>query len=116
PGPSARGRRRTPRAGGRFPEGAWPSGIPYCPGRSGRYPWCSSGAVQFGENLPGDPETVDARRDTGVHGNLQEYLADLVAGHTVVECPLDVGAQFVRPVEYREHRESEHRPDLRWQT
>ena len=69
----------------------------------------------LGERIPRDPEAVDRGRDSGVDADLEEDLADLLAGDAVGERTPDVGAQFLRPVEHGDHREVQHASGLQRQ-
>src|ERR1700722_19493718 len=72
----------------------------------------ASGLVEFGKYFARDTEAVDARGNAGVDRNLHEDFANLGAAYAVGERALDVGPQFMRPVEDRDHREIEHAAGL----
>ena len=73
---------------------------------------CGLSLVDFGEHFARDAETVDAGGHAGIDRDLHEDFADLVLGDAVGQRALDVRAQFVRPVEDRDHGEVEHAAGL----
>src|SRR5579871_3299237 len=57
--------------------------------------------VEFGKDFARDAEAVDAAGDAGIDRDLHQDLANLLAADAVGERALDVGPQFVRPVQDR---------------
>src|SRR5579864_1092845 len=68
--------------------------------------------VQFGEHFARDAETVDRGRHAAIDRDLHQDLADLVARDAVGQGALEMRAQFVRPVQDRDHRDVEHAAGL----
>src|ERR1700722_8309845 len=61
--------------------------------------------IELGKRLARDAHPVDAGRHAAVDGDLQQHLANLLAGHTVVERRLDVQFQLMRAIQRADHRD-----------
>src|SRR4051794_735292 len=68
-------------------------------------PGVDSLTIDLLERLAGDAETVDASRNAGINGDLEENLLNFVPGQAVLECRLHMQLQFVRTVQRAYHSE-----------
>src|SRR6185312_5061216 len=71
-----------------------------------------SGLVHLGKKFACDAETVDGGGHAGIDRDLHQDLADFLAGDAVVERAAQMRAQFVRPVQDRDHGDVEHAAGL----
>src|SRR3954451_2721481 len=70
------------------------------------------GFIDLREHFARNPKTVDRGRHAGIDRDLHQDFADFVAAHAVGQGALEVSAQFMRPVQDRDHGDVEHAAGL----